>query len=96
MQLPSQCGSTSSCLGRPVPGHIAEREMLKPQQRFSVGMFSKLSHTSDLEIGTPVATLPGTWGYRLSARTGCLGVSVQSLGEIESLICNFCHSVAAH
>ena len=23
--------------------------------------FSELSHTSDLKIGTPVATLPGTW-----------------------------------
>ena len=23
--------------------------------------FSRLSHTSDFKIGTPVATLPGTW-----------------------------------
>ena len=34
------------------------------------------SHTSDLKIGTPVATLPGAWRYRVSARTGRPGVSV--------------------
>ena len=28
--------------------------------------FSGLSHTSDLDIGTPVATLPGAWHYRVS------------------------------
>ena len=27
-------------------------------------------HTSDLKIGTPVATLPGTWRYRVSTETG--------------------------
>ena len=32
--------------------------------------FSGLSHTSDLKIGIPVATLPGTWRYRVSAGTG--------------------------
>ena len=26
--------------------------------------FSGSSHTSDLKIGTPVATLPGAWRYR--------------------------------
>ena len=30
----------------------------------------------DLKIGTPVATLPGTWRYRVSAGTGWLGVSI--------------------
>ena len=29
--------------------------------------FSGLSHTSDLKIGSPVATLPGAWRYRVSA-----------------------------
>ena len=38
--------------------------------------FSGLSHTSDLKIGTPVATLPGTWHYRVSAGTGQPGVSI--------------------
>ena len=28
------------------------------------GIFSGSSHTSDLNIGTPVATLPGAWRYR--------------------------------
>ena len=34
------------------------------------GEFSRSSHYSDLQIGTPVATLPGTWQYRVSAETG--------------------------
>ena len=38
--------------------------------------FSRSSHTSDSEIGAPVATLPGTWRYRVSAGTGRLGVSI--------------------
>ena len=40
--------------------------------RLRYGDFSGLSHTSDLKIGTPVATLPGAWRYRVSARTGWL------------------------
>ena len=58
--------------------------------------FSKSSHTSDLKIGTPVATLPGTWPSRVSAGTGWPGVSILWLGEIKSWICNFYLSVAAH
>ena len=38
-------------------------------------IFSGLSHTSDFKIGTPVATLPGAWCYRVSAGTGWPGVS---------------------
>ena len=38
--------------------------------------FSGSSHTSDLKIGTPVATLPGAWHYRVSAGTGQPGVSI--------------------
>ena len=34
------------------------------------------SHTSDLKIGTPVATLPGVWRYGVSAGTGRTGVSI--------------------
>ena len=34
------------------------------------------SHTGDLKIGTPVATLPGSWRYRVSAGTGQPGVSI--------------------
>ena len=38
--------------------------------------FSGSSHTSDSKIGTPVATLPGAWRYRVSAGTGRPGVSI--------------------
>ena len=38
--------------------------------------FSVSSHTSDLKIGTPVATLPGAWRYRVSTGTGRPGVSI--------------------
>ena len=58
-------------------------------------IFSGSSHTSDLNIGTPVATLPGAWPYRVSAGTGRPGVCILRLGEMESLICNFYLSVAA-
>ena len=37
---------------------------------------SRSSHTSDLKIGTPVATLPGAWHCRASAGTGRPGVSI--------------------
>ena len=40
------------------------------------GIFSGSSHTSDSKIGTPVATLPGAWRYRVSAGTGRPGVSM--------------------
>ena len=40
------------------------------------GIFSGSSHTSDLEIGTPVATLPGARRYRVSTGTGGPGVSI--------------------
>ena len=58
--------------------------------------FSRSSHTSDLKVGTPVATLPGAWHYSVSTGTGWPSVSVLRLGEVESLICNFYLSVAAH
>ena len=40
------------------------------------GDFSWSSHASDSIIGTPVATLPGAWRYRVSAGTGWPGVSI--------------------
>ena len=54
------------------------------------------SSTSDLKIGTPVATLPGAWHYRISAGTDRPGVSILWPDEKESLVCNFYLSVAAH
>ena len=59
------------------------------------GIFSGSSHTSDLNIGTPVTTLPGAWRDRVSTGTGLPDVSILWLGEVESLICNFYLSVAA-
>ena len=38
--------------------------------------FSGSSHTSDSKMGTPVATLPGAWRYRVSTGTGQPGVSI--------------------
>ena len=57
---------------------------------FCHGSVSKSSHTSDLRIGTPVATMLGDGHYRVSAGTGLPGVSILWLGEVESLICNLC------
>ena len=38
--------------------------------------FSGSNHSTDLHIGTPVATLPGAWRYRVSSGTGRPGVSI--------------------
>ena len=38
--------------------------------------FSGSSHTSDSKNGSPVATLPGAWHYRVSAGTCRPGVSI--------------------
>ena len=55
--------------------------------------FPGLSHTSDLKTGTPVAS-DYSWCYGVSVGTGWPGVSILLLGEVESLICNFCLRVA--
>ena len=71
-----------------------ERKILGSNPAWT-GIFSGSSHTSDLKIGTPVVTLPGTWRYRVSTGTGQPGVSILWLGEVKRLICNFYLSVAA-
>ena len=38
--------------------------------RLCVRIVSRSIHTNDLKIGTPVATLPGAWHYRVSTGTG--------------------------
>ena len=38
--------------------------------------FCRSSRTSDLKIGTPVATQPGTWHCKVSTGTGQPGVSI--------------------
>ena len=52
--------------------------------------FSRSSHTRDLKIVTPVATLPGTWHYRSALRL------VGPVSVYRCQICNFYLSVAAH
>ena len=59
-----------------------------------LGSFSRSSHTSDLNMGTPVATLQDTGSCRASTRTGWLSVSIPTLARI--VMCNFYLSVAAH
>ena len=45
-------------------------EGLEFDSRLCGGDFSGSSHTGDLKIGTPVATLPSAWRYTVSAGTG--------------------------
>ena len=40
------------------------------------GVFTGSSHTSDLKIGTTLATLPGAWHHRVRAGTGRPGVGI--------------------
>ena len=84
--------SLSLCLSYSVFVSISAR--LSACSCFRCGSFSRLSHTIDLNIGTPVATLPGTSCCRISTGTGWPDVSILYLGEIESLICNFCLNAA--
>ena len=65
------------------------REKIPGSNPTFAGIFSGTSHTSDLKSGTPVATLPGAWRYRVSTGTGRPGVSILWLGEVERLVCNF-------
>ena len=54
------------------------------------------SYTSVLKIGTPVATLQGTWHYRVSVGTGWTGVSTLYLDGIENVIGSLYLSMALH
>ena len=66
--------ATNCLVGLVVKASFSGAENLWFESRSRRG-FSRSSHTSDLKIGTPVATLPGAWHYRLSAGTGRPGVS---------------------
>ena len=70
---------SSSCLHAGPPRWLRRppRERKVPGSNpASAGIFLGSSHTSDLNIGTPVATLPGAWRYRVSTGTGRPGVSI--------------------
>ena len=62
---------------------------------FLQGAFWGLRHITHLHVGTPVDTLAHAWRYRVSTETSWPGVSILWLGEIASLVCYFCLSVAA-
>ena len=76
----SSSSSSSSAFPSYISGvhHVWVRflRMVPDSNPACAGIFSGSSHTSDLNIGTPVATLPGTWRYRVSAGTGRPGVSI--------------------
>ena len=63
-------------------GICLESDRLWFNSCFRCGSFSGLSHICDLEIGTPVATLPGALHYRISTGTGQPSVRILWLGEI--------------
>ena len=90
--------STSSapdCLVGRVVRCLPRERKIPGSKPACAGIFSGSTHTSDLKIGTPVATLPGAWRYRVNTGTGWPVVSILWLGEVESVICNFYLSVAA-
>ena len=55
------------------------------------GVYPRLtqsSPTSDVNVNTLVAALPGAWHYRFSTGAGWPSVSIPLVGERASLICN--------
>ena len=66
----------SDCLVGLVVRHPPRERKILGLNPACARIFSKLSHTSDSKIGTPVATLSGAWRYRVSAGTGWSGVSI--------------------
>ena len=71
--------SFSPCFGRLVGQVVKASSSRAEDPGFESRLrrdFSGSSHTSDLKIGTPVATLPGASRYRVSAGTGRTGVSI--------------------
>ena len=60
----------------PITASLADGGRPEFDSCFRRGSFSRSSHTSDLKIGPPVATLPGAWHYSVSAETCWPGVSI--------------------
>ena len=61
----------SHCLiGLVVNASASKAEHPGFDSRLRRGDFARSSHTSDLRIGTPVATIPGALCYRASVGTG--------------------------
>ena len=88
----SVCLSVSVCLSLSFPPpppspllyHLVGLVVRRPPRERKIpgsnpacaGIFLGSSHTNDFKIGTPVATLPGAWRYRVSTGTGRPGVSI--------------------
>ena len=66
-------GPSRWCRGHGPASRTADRDSIP---RFGRGSFPGSSHTGDLNIDVPVATLPGAWGYRASSGSGRPGVSI--------------------
>ena len=71
----SACTRTAS-LALVVKASVSGAEDPGFESRLRRDFFNRSSHTSDLKIGTPVATLPSAWHYRVSAGTGRLCVRI--------------------
>ena len=69
-------GVSGDCLVGLVVRRLPRERKIQGSNPACTGIFSGSTHTSDLKIGTPVATLPGAWRYRVSAGTGRPGVSI--------------------
>ena len=63
-------------VGQVVKASVSRAEDPGLDSRLRRGDFSVSSHTGDLRIGTPVATMPGAWRCKVSVGTGWLGVSI--------------------
>ena len=66
-------GEQPALLNKTVPSSLRPPRVRIPLEP---GFFFGSSHTSYFKIGTPVATLPGAWRYRVSTGTGRPGVSI--------------------
>ena len=69
------CASRLTEIGRLV-GLVVKASALREEDPAFAVIFPGSSRTSDLKIGTPVATLPGAWRKRVSAATGWPGVGI--------------------
>ena len=81
-------------MGLVVKAFASRAEDLGSVTAFPADLSEWSGHTTDLKLGTLVATLPAAWPYRVSGGTGRPDVSIQRLGETESSVCSFCLSVA--
>ena len=68
--------SVVDCLVGLVVRHAPQKHKIPGSNSTCAGIFPWSSHTSDLKIDTPVATLAGAWHYKVSTGTGRPGVSI--------------------